>query len=158
MFNNTKSAGAQRRFGYIIDKAEEAFDASEAEELEKRIRKNEFTLDDYLKQMQKIRKMGSFKQILAMIPGIPKEMRDAEIDEKQFLKIEAIIQSMTAKERRNPKILDGSRRKRIAKGSGNKVEDINRFMNQYEQMRKMMKQMLSGKNPLGNMKLPKNFR
>ena len=142
----------------IIDKAEEAFDEKEAEELEKRIRKNEFTLDDYLKQMQKIRKMGSFKQILGMLPGVPKEIRDVEIDEKQILKIEAIIQSMTAKERRNPKILDGSRRKRIAKGSGNKVEDINRFMNQYEQMRKMMKQMLNGKNPLGNMKLPKNFR
>lgn len=142
----------------IIDKAEEAFDEKEAEELEKRIRKNEFTLDDYLKQMQKIRKMGSFKQILGMLPGIPKEIRDAEIDEKQLLKIEAIIQSMTIKERKNPKILDGSRRKRIAKGSGNKVEDINRFMNQYEQMRKMMKQMLSGKNPFGNMKLPKNFR
>jgi len=142
----------------IIDKAEEAFDEKEAEDLEKKLRKNEFTLDDYLKQMQKIRKMGSFKQILAMVPGIPKEVRDAEIDEKQLLKIEAIIQSMTIKERRNPKILDGSRRKRIAKGSGNKVEDINRFINQYEQMRKMMKQMLSGKNPLGNMKLPKNFR
>jgi len=142
----------------IIDKAEEAFDEKEAEELEKRIRKNEFTLDDYLKQMQKIRKMGSFKQILGMLPGIPKEIRNAEIDEKQLLKIEAIIQSMTIKERKNPKILDGSRRKRIAKGSGNKVEDINRFMNQYEQMRKMMKQMLSGKNPFGNMKLPKNFR
>jgi len=142
----------------IIDKAEEAFDEKEAEDLEKKLRKNEFTLDDYLKQMQKIRKMGSFKQILAMVPGIPKEVRDAEIDEKQLLKIEAIIQSMTIKERRNPKILDGSRRKRIAKGSGNKVEDINRFINQYEQMRKMMKQMLSGKNPFGNMKLPKNFR
>ena len=142
----------------IIDKAEEAFDASEAEDLEKKLRKNEFTLDDYLKQMQKIRKMGSFKQILGMLPGIPKEIRDAEIDERQLLKIEAIIQSMTIKERRNPKILDGSRRKRIAKGSGNKVEDINRFMNQYEQMRKMMKQMLNGKNPFGNMKLPKNFR
>lgn len=142
----------------IIDKAEEAFDEKEAEDLEKKLRKNEFTLDDYLKQMQKIRKMGSFKQILSMVPGIPKEVRDAEIDEKQLLKIEAIIQSMTIKERRNPKILDGSRRKRIAKGSGNKVEDINRFINQYEQMRKMMKQMLNGKNPFGNMKLPKNFR
>ena len=142
----------------IIDKAEEAFDEKEAEDLEKKLRKNEFTLDDYLKQMQKIRKMGSFKQILGMVPGIPKEVRDAEIDEKQLLKIEAIIQSMTIKERRNPKILDGSRRKRIAKGSGNKVEDINRFINQYEQMRKMMKQMLNGKNPFGNMKLPKNFR
>lgn len=142
----------------IIDKAEEAFDEKEAEDLEKKLRKNEFTLDDYLKQMQKIRKMGSFKQILSMVPGVPKEVRDAEIDEKQLLKIEAIIQSMTLKERRNPKLLDGSRRKRIAKGSGNKVEDINRFINQYEQMRKMMKQMLNGKNPFGNMKLPKNFR
>ena len=142
----------------IIDKAEEAFDEKEAEELEKRIRKNEFTLDDYLKQMQKIRKMGSFKQILGMLPGVPKEIRDVEVDEKQLLRIEAIIQSMTLKERRNPKVLDASRRKRIAKGSGNKVEDINRFMNQYEQMRKMMKQMLNGKNPLGNMRLPKNFR
>lgn len=142
----------------IIDKAEEAFDEKEAEELEKRIRKNEFTLDDYLSQLQKIRKMGSFKQILGMLPGIPKEIKDVEVDEKQFLKIEAIIQSMTKKERKNPKVLDCSRRKRIAAGSGNKVEDINRFMNQYEQMKKMMKQMMNGKNPLGNMKLPKNFR
>lgn len=142
----------------IIDKAEEAFDEKEAEDLEKRIKKNEFTLDDYLSQLQKIRKMGSFKQILGMLPGVPKEIKDAEIDEKQFLKIEAIIQSMTKAEKRNPKLLNASRRKRIASGSGNKVEDINRFMNQYEQMRKMMKQMLNGKNPLGGLKLPKNFR
>ncbi|MDD2627718.1 MAG: signal recognition particle protein [Clostridia bacterium] len=142
----------------IIDKAEETFDEKEAEDLEKRIRKNEFTLDDYLSQLQKIKKMGSFKQILGMLPGVPKEIKNAEIDEKQFLKIEAIIQSMTKAEKRNPKILNGSRRKRIASGSGNKVEDINRFMNQYEQMRKMMKQMLNGKNPLGGLKLPKNFR
>lgn len=128
----------------IIDKAEEAYEEEEAIELEKKIKKNEFTLDDYLDQMKKIRKMGSFKQILAMLPGIPKEIRDVEIDEKQLLRIDAIITSMTKEERRNPKILNASRRQRIAKGSGNKVQDINRFITQFEQMQKMMKSMMSG--------------
>ncbi len=132
----------------IIDKAQEAFDEKEALELEKRMRKNEFTLDDYLMYMKKIRKMGSFKSILAMVPGVPKEIKDADIDESKLFKIDAIITSMTKKERQNPKILDASRRKRIAKGSGNKVEDINKFMNQFEQMQKMMKQISNGKNPL----------
>ncbi|MDO4283578.1 MAG: signal recognition particle protein [Clostridia bacterium] len=139
----------------IIDKAEEAFDEEQAIELEKKIRKSEFTLDDYLAQMKKIRKMGSFKQILAMLPGIPKEIRDAEIDERQLLRIDAIITSMTKEERRNPKILNGSRRLRIAKGSGNKVQDVNRFMEQFEQMQKMMKSMMSGKGKFGKMKMPK---
>ena len=128
----------------IIDKAEEAYEEEEAIELEKKIKKNEFTLDDYLDQMKKIRKMGSFKQILAMLPGIPKEIRDVEIDEKQLLRIDAIITSMTKEERRNPKILNASRRQRIAKGSGNKVQDINRFITQFEQMQKMMKSMMNG--------------
>ncbi|MNI77052.1 Signal recognition particle protein [compost metagenome] len=105
--------------------------------------------------MKKIRKMGSFKQILAMLPGVPKEIRDAEFDEKQLYKIDAIITSMTKKERKNPKILDASRRKRIAKGSGTKVEDINKFMNSFSQMQKMMKQMSNGKGMLGGMKFPK---
>lgn len=139
----------------IIDKAEEAYDEEQAIALEKKIRKNEFTLDDYLDQMKKIRKMGSFKQILAMLPGIPKEIRDAEIDERQLLRIDAIITSMTKEERRNPKILNGSRRLRIAKGSGNKVQDVNRFMEQFEQMQKMMKSMMSGKGKFGKMKMPK---
>ncbi len=128
----------------IIDKAEEAYEEEEAIELEKKIRKNEFTLDDYLNQMKKIRKMGSFKQILAMIPGIPKEIKDVDIDEKQLLRIDAIITSMTKEERRNPKILNASRRQRIAKGSGNKVQDINRFIDQFSQMQKMMKSMMNG--------------
>ena len=128
----------------IIDKAEEAYEEEEAIELEKKIKKNEFTLDDYLDQMKKIRKMGSFKQILAMLPGIPKEIKDIEIDEKQLLRIDAIITSMTKEERRNPKILNASRRQRIAKGSGNKVQDINRFITQFEQMQKMMKSMMNG--------------
>lgn len=130
----------------IIDKAEEMFEEDEAEDLERRIRKNEFTLDDYAKQIKKIRKVG-FKGMLAMLPGVPKELRDAEIDEKKLGQIEAIISSMTKKERRNPDILNASRRRRIAMGSGTKVEDINRFINQYEQMRKAMKDVLNGKNP-----------
>ncbi len=140
----------------IIDKAEEAYDEEQAIALEKKLRKNEFTLDDYLEQMKKIRKMGSFKQILAMLPGVPKEIRDAEIDERKLLRIDAIITSMTPAERRNPKILNASRRLRIAKGSGNQVQDINRFMEQFEQMQKMMKSMMSGKGKFKN--LPKNFK
>lgn len=139
----------------IIDKAQEAFDEKQAIDLEKKIRKSEFDLDDYLEQMKKIRKMGSFKQILAMLPGVPKELKDAEIDEKQLIRIDAIITSMTKRERKNPKILDGSRRKRIAAGSGNKVEDINRFMNQFVEMQKMMKQLANGKGGFGGMKFPK---
>ncbi len=129
----------------IIDKAEEAYEEEEALELEKKIRKNEFTLDDYLDQMKKIRKMGSFKQLIAMIPGIPKELKEIEIDEKQLLRIDAIITSMTKEERKNPKILNASRRQRIAKGSGNKVQDINRFIDQFTEMQKMMKSMMNGK-------------
>ena len=139
----------------IIDKAEEAYEEEEALELEKKIRKNEFTLDDYLDQMKKIRKMGSFKQLLAMIPGIPKEIKDVDIDEKQLLRIDAIITSMTKEERRNPKILNASRRQRIAKGSGNKVQDINRFIEQFTEMQKMMKNMMNGNGKYP--KLPGNM-
>ena len=137
----------------IIDKAEEAFDEKQAMELEKKMRKNEFTLDDYLDQMKKIKKMGSFKQILTMLPGVPKEVRDAEIDETKLDKINAIVTSMTKEERRNPKILNASRRIRIAKGSGNQVSDINRFMTQFEQMQKMMKKMMNNKG-MGKFKIP----
>lgn len=137
----------------IIDKAEEAYDEKQAIELEQKLRKSEFTLDDYLDQMKKIKKMGSFKQILTMLPGVPKEVRDAEIDETKLDKINSIVTSMTKAERRNPKILNASRRIRIAKGSGNEVSDINRFMNQFEQMQKMMKQMMSQKG-MGKFKLP----
>lgn len=142
----------------IIDKAEEAFSEEQAEDLEKKLSKNQFTLDDYLDMMAKIRKMGSFKKILGMVPGIPKEIRDAEIDEKQVDRINAIITSMTKQERRNPKILNASRRKRIAQGSGNKVEDINRFMNQFEQMQKMMKKMTNNKGRMQSLKGMNNFK
>ena len=141
----------------IIDKAEEAYSEEQAIELEKKLRKQEFTLDDYLDQMKKIKKMGSFKQILMMLPGIPKELRDAEIDESKVDRINAIVTSMTKEERRNPKILNASRRIRIAKGSGNKVEDINRFMEQFSSMQKMMKQMMSKKG-MGKFKMPINLK
>ena len=113
----------------IIDKAQETYDEKQAIKLEKKIKKNEFDLDDYIEQFSKIKKMGSFKQILSMLPGVPKEIRDADIDEKKLDRTNAIVTSMTKQERQNPKILDASRRKRIAKGSGNTVEDINRFIN-----------------------------
>ncbi len=140
----------------IIDKAEEAFSEEQAIDLEKKMKKEGFSLDDYLDMMAKIRKMGSFKKILGMLPGIPKEVRDVEIDEKQIDRINAIITSMTKEERKNPKILNAKRRIRIANGSGNKVEDINRFMNSFEQMQKTMKMMTNGKMklPMG-MKMPK---
>ena len=142
----------------VIEQAEELYEQQEAEELEKRIRKNEFTLEDYKAQIKKIRKMGMSK-IMAMVPGIPSELRNAEIDEKQIDRIEAIINSMTAKERRDVSLLNASRRKRIASGSGTQVSEVNKVVNQYEQMRKVMKDMLNGKNPLAalNMKR-KGFR
>ena len=142
----------------VIEQAEELYEQQEAEDLEKRIRKNEFTLEDYKAQIKKIRKMGMSK-IMAMVPGIPSELRNAEIDEKQIDRIEAIINSMTSKERRDTSILNASRRKRIAAGSGTQVSEVNKVVNQYEQMRKVMKDMLNGKNPLAalNMKR-KGFR
>ncbi len=124
----------------IIEKAEAAFDEEEAIELEKRLRKQEFDLDDYLVQLRQMKKMGSFSSILKMLPGMNK-LGDIKVDDNEFVKIEAMICSMTKKERRNPKILNGSRRQRIAKGSGTKVEDINKFMKSFEMTQKMMKQM-----------------
>ena len=131
----------------IIEKAEEAFDEEEAIKLEKALRKQEFDLDDYLAQLRQMKKMGSFSSILKMLPGANK-LGDIKVDDKEFIKIEAIICSMTKKERRNPKLLNGSRRQRIAKGSGTQVSDVNKFMKSFEMTQKMMKQM---KNKKGGM-------
>ena len=128
----------------IIEKAEEAFNEEEAIELEKQLKKQEFDLDDYLVQLRQIKKMGSFSSILKMLPGANK-LGDIQVDDKEFVKIEAMICSMTKKERRNPKILNGSRRQRIAVGSGTKVQDVNKFMKSFEMTQKMMKQMKSKK-------------
>ena len=124
----------------IIEKAEASLDLEEAEKLEAQLKKNKFDLNDYLAQLKQVKKMGSFSSILKMIPGMNK-LGDIKVDDKEFDKIEAIINSMSAEERANPKILNGSRRKRIAKGSGRQVSEINRFMDSFEMTQKMMKQM-----------------
>ncbi len=124
----------------IIEKAEEAFDEEETKKLEQKIKKQEFDLNDYLIQLKQMKKMGSFSSILKMIPGFNK-FKDVKIDDKEFVKIEAIIYSMTAKERKNPKILNASRRIRIAKGSGTTVQAINKFMETFEVTQKMVKKM-----------------
>ena len=134
----------------IIEKAEEAFDIEEAEKLEKKLKKQSFDLEDYLTQLRQMKKMGSFSSILKLIPGMNK-LKDVEIDDKEFIKIEAIICSMTKEERRNPKVLNGSRRLRIAKGSGTTVEQINKFMKSFEMTQKMMKEMTSNKGMMKRM-------
>lgn len=142
----------------VIEHAEELYAEEEAEDLEKKIRQNEFTLEDFRKQIKKIRKMG-MGRLMSMLPGIPSEIKNAEIDEKQIDKIEAIISSMTNKEKRDTGLLNASRRKRIALGSGTEVSDVNKLVAQYEQMRKMMKDISNGKNPLSSLGMKrKGFR
>jgi signal recognition particle subunit SRP54 len=145
----------------LIEKAEQEFDEKKAVELERKIRENTFTLTDYLDQFRQIKKMGSVEEIMAMLPGVkPGALKDAKIDERAMARTEAIILSMTEKEREHPNIINGSRRKRIAKGSGTTVEEVNRLMKQYEQMNKMMKQLTGGmfkKGKKGRMKIPFQF-
>ena len=137
----------------IIEKAEESLNLEEAEKLEEQLKKNKFDLNDYLAQLKQVKKMGSFSSLLKMIPGMNK-IGDIKVDDKEFDKIEAIINSMNAEERTNPKILNGSRRKRIANGSGRQVSEINRFMESFEMTQKMMKQM---KNKGSMRKMMKNM-
>jgi signal recognition particle subunit SRP54 len=125
----------------LVEKAQEQFDAKKAAELSKKIAKNKFDFNDFMDQLNQIKKMGNIKDILKMIPGMSSAMKDIDIDETAFKKIEVLIQSMTPKERENPEILDTRRKKRIAKGSGQGIEQLNRFLKQFEQMRKMMRQM-----------------
>ena len=136
----------------IIEKAEEAITEEEAEKLEAQLRKNRFDMDDYLAQLRQIKKMGSFSSILKMIPGLGSKMKDIQVDDKEFLRIESMICSMTKEERRNPKIINGQRRLRIAKGSGTTVEQLNKFMKSFEMTQKMMKQMKSEKGMKNMMK------
>jgi len=138
----------------IIEKAEEAFDEEEAIKIEKQLRKKEFDLDDYLVQLKQIKKMGSFSSILKMMPGMS-GVKDLKVDDKELYRIEAIICSMTKQERRNPKLLNASRRKRIASGSGTTVQQINKFMDSFEMTQKMMKKMQGRK---GMKKMMKNFK
>lgn len=134
----------------IIEKAEESFDLEEAEKIEKQLKKKEFDLDDYLTQLRQIRKMGSFSSLLKLVPGM-NQLKDVKIDDKEFVRIEAMICSMTKAERKNPKLLNGSRRVRIAKGSGTSVQEINKFMKSFEMTQKMMKQMQNNKGGMKKM-------
>ena len=145
----------------LIDKAQAQFDEKKAAELEEKIRQSIFTLDDYLDQMQQLKGMGSLDQIAAMLPGMkPGALKDAKVDEKVLLHQEAIIKSMTMREREHPELLNASRKQRIAKGSGTSVEEVNKLLKQYEQIKKMMKQFSDmgktkqGRRQMGKMKLP----
>lgn len=150
----------------LIEKAQTAFDAEEAKKMEKAFRKNEFTLDDFLSQLNQVRKLGSFENILGMIPGmggLKKKLGDVDIDMngKEIKHIEAIIRAMTPEEKSNTKIINGSRRKRIAMGSGTKVQEVNKLLKQFDEMKKMMKKMSNmkqlnkkGKKGKGGFKLP----
>ena len=130
----------------IIEKAEEAIDLEEAEKLEKQLKKKkDLDLDDYLTQLRQIKKMGSFSALLKMIPGM-NQLKDVKVDDKEFVRIEAMISSMTKEERQNPKLLNGNRRLRIAKGSGTSVQELNKFMKSFEMTQKMMRQMKDSKN------------
>jgi len=129
----------------LVEKAQEQFDAEESRKLQKKIARNEFNFDDFLKQIQQIKKMGNFKDIASMIPGVGKALSKMDIDDDAFKGIEAIIKSMTPEERSNPKVINGSRRKRIADGSGTTVQDVNRLLKQFDETRRMM-QMMTDKN------------
>ncbi|MGM0649954.1 MAG: signal recognition particle protein [Bacteroidota bacterium] len=137
----------------LVEKAQEQFDEEESRKLQKRIAKNQFDFDDFIKQIQQIKKMGNVKDLMSMVPGMGKAIRNLDIDDDAFKDIEAIIQSMTPEERKNPQLINGSRRARIAKGSGSSVQDINRLLKQFKQTKKMMNAMTGDKNKrrsLGN--------
>lgn len=131
----------------LVEKAQEQFDAEEAKKLQKKISRNQFNFNDFLSQIQQIKKMGNIKDLASMIPGVGKALKDVDIDDDAFKGVEAIIYSMTPKERENPDIINGSRRMRIAKGSGTTVPEVNRLLKQFEESKKMMK-MLSGGSKL----------
>jgi signal recognition particle subunit SRP54 len=142
----------------LVEKAQATFDEEEANRLSKKIRKNQFDFEDFLSQLQQIKKMGNIKDLLGMLPGMGKQIKDLDIDDDAFKPVEAIIRSMTKEERSNPELMNGSRKQRIATGSGTSVQEINNLLKQFKDMRKMMKTMnklsgskrgLAGFNPFG---------
>ena len=136
----------------LVEKAQKAIDEKEARELQKKIAKNQFNLEDFMSQLQQIKKMGNIKDLASMIPGVGKMLKDIDIDDNAFKGVEAIINSMTRQERQHPEIINGSRRQRIAKGSGSTVLDVNRLLKQFDDTRKMMKAATSMKNPMKMMR------
>ena len=146
----------------LIEKAEQQLDEKKAMEMADKLKKNKFDMNDLLYQLQEIKKMGSLKQVLSMLPGIGKQLKDAEIDDNIMMRPEAIIYSMTKKERENPDIINPSRKRRIAAGSGTSVEEVNKVLKQWEQMRKMFKQVgpkkgKKGRRGFGGMRIPPGF-
>jgi signal recognition particle subunit SRP54 len=137
----------------LVERAQQAFDEDEAKQLNKKMRQNKFDLNDFIQQIQQIKKMGNVKDLLGMIPGMGKQIKDLDIDNESFKPIEAVIQSMTKVERENPDIIDGKRKMRIAKGSGTSVQQVNNLLKQFDQMKKMMKKMnkMQGAGKLGKM-------
>src|SRR5690606_567062 len=127
----------------LIEKAQATLDQEKAREMERKLRQQEFTLEDFLEQLHQVRSMGPLEDILGMLPGLGqmKKLKNIQVDEKELKRVEAIIQSMTPEERRNPDILNGSRKRRIALGSGTTVQDVNRVLKQFMEVRKMMKQL-----------------
>ena len=136
----------------LVERAQEQYDEEEARRLEKRIQKNQFDFNDFMSQIQQIKKMGNLKELASMIPGVGKAIKDIDIDDNAFKSIEAIINSMTPEERKRPEILNGSRRTRIAKGSGTNIQEVNRLLKQFDQTRKMMKMVTGSK--MGKMMMP----
>ena len=137
----------------LVEKAQEQFDEKEAAELQRKFAKNQFNFNDFLNQLQQIKKMGNIKDLMGMIPGVGKAIKDVDIDNNAFTSIEAIIKSMTKKEREQPELINGTRKKRIADGSGTTIQDVNKLIKQFDDMRKMMKMMQNGnmKNMMRNM-------
>ena len=140
----------------LVERAQEQYDEEEAKRLQRKIQKNQFDFNDFLNQIQQIKKMGNLKELASMIPGVGKAIKDIDIDDNAFKSIEAIIYSMTPEERTNPAILNGSRRQRIAKGSGTNLQEVNRLLKQFDQTRKMMKMVTGSK--MGKMMMPKMKR
>jgi len=137
----------------LIEKAEQAYDQDEAAKAAEKLQKGSFTLEDFLEQMQQVKKMGPIQNLVGMLPGIPKELKNAEIDEKEIGRIEAIIRSMTPEERREPQIMNGSRRLRVAQGSGTTTNEVNQLLKQFKDMQKMMR-MFGGKGGKGRPRVP----
>ncbi|WP_294140713.1 signal recognition particle protein [uncultured Sanguibacteroides sp.] len=134
----------------LVEKAQEQFDAEEAKKLQKKIAKNQFNFNDFLSQIQQIKKMGNIKDLASMIPGVGRALKDVDIDDDAFKGVEAIIFSMTPQERENPELLNGSRRKRIAMGSGTTIQDVNRLLKQFDESKKMMRMLSKGGKMMGN--------
>jgi signal recognition particle subunit SRP54 len=136
----------------LVERAQEQFDEEEAKKLQRKIKKNQFDFNDFRDQINQVKKMGSMKDIVGMIPGMKKAMKNDEVDENAFVPILAIIDSMTPQERSNPDLINPIRRKRLAKGSGNDIQEVNKLMKQFQQTKKMMKMMSNKQNMMNMMK------